>query len=124
MGEKVYDCMHEELLQNHSLQINDLKNELGYKKERLDDLKEDNRRMEEKIDEIKDCVNQIIIASKDGDNELEARLIAIETEQKNLNQKIDDNKKDHDKEIDQRFTRIGLILTGISVAIGIIFHFI
>ena len=86
-----YTCIHEELIQNHSLQIKAVETELNYKREKLDELKEDNRRMEEKIDDIKECVNQLIIKSKTDDDKLENRLIAIETEQKVMKQ--EENKK-------------------------------
>ena len=36
MGNNNYDCHHEELIRSHDLEINELKTELGYKKERLD----------------------------------------------------------------------------------------
>lgn len=76
-----YDCMHEELLQNHSLQIKTLETELNYKREKLDVLKADNKRMEDKIDEIKETVNKIVLASKTDDDRLDKRLTAIETKQ-------------------------------------------
>lgn len=78
-NENSYDCMHENLLQDHSLKIASLEKELTFKKEKLDDLKADNQRMEEKIDEIKESVNKIILASKNDDDKLDKRLLKIET---------------------------------------------
>ena len=77
--EKNYNCVHEELIQDHSLKIATFEKELSFKKEKLDDLKEDNRRMEEKLDDIKECINEIIHASKKDDDKLDKRLLRIET---------------------------------------------
>ena len=76
-----YDCMHEELLQSHSLQIKAVETELAYKREKLDELKADNKRMEQKLDEINKKVNEIVLASKTDDDKLDKRLTAIETKQ-------------------------------------------
>ena len=86
-----HDCIHSELLQDHSLQLKEHETELHYKKEKLDELKEDNCRMEKKIDDIKDCVNEIILASKRDDSQLKEiiakqdnRITALETTNKTL----------------------------------------
>ena len=119
-----YECIHEEQLQTHSMAIERINAELNYKKERLDELKEDNKRMEEKLDDIKDCMNKLVLKSTSNDSALESRLIAIETKQKDLEAKVDENKKNSDNELNQRLVRIGLIISGISVGIGLIFRFI
>ena len=77
--DSAYQCHHEELLQDHSLKLATLEKEISFKNEKLDDLKKDNERMESKIDEIKDCVNEIILASKKDDDKLDKRLLKIET---------------------------------------------
>lgn len=84
-------CIHEEQFIGQSRAIERISSELNYKKERLDELKEDTQRMEKKIDDIKDCVNEIILASKKDDsilkdiiNEQNNRLTALETTNKNL----------------------------------------
>lgn len=130
-----HDCIHEDKILGQSRAIERISAELTYKKERLDELKEDNQRMETKIDDIKDCINQLIVKSNANDSVLETRLIAIETKQADLEQKVDDIKKDLEKKIEkhekdnkeetnQKYVRIGLITSGISLLIGLIFHFI
>ena len=130
-----HDCIHEDKILGQSRAIERITAELNYKKERLDELKEDNQRMETKIDDIKDCINQLIVKSNANDSVLETRLIAIETKQEDLEQKVDDIKKDLEKKIDdykkdnetktnQNYTKMALLVSGISVGIGIIFHFI
>lgn len=74
-----YDCMHEEMLQDHSLKITALEKEVTFKKEKLDDLKKDVERIEDKLDDIKQDVSEIILASKKDDDKLDKRLLKIET---------------------------------------------
>lgn len=130
-----HDCIHEDKILGQSRAIERITAELNYKKERLDELKEDNQRMETKIDDIKDCINQLIVKSNSNDSALEARLLAIETKQASLEEKVDETKKDLEKKMDdykkdnetktnQNYTKMALLVSGISVVIGIIFHFI
>ena len=130
-----HDCIHEDKILGQSRAIERITAELTYKKERLDELKEDNQRMETKIDDIKDCINQLIVKSNSNDSALEARLLAIETKQADLEKKVDEIKKDLEKKIEKhekdneeetnrKYVRIGLIASGISLFIGLIFHFI
>ena len=119
-----HECLHEEKILGQSRAIERINAELDYKKEKLDDLKRSNERMEEKIDDIKDCINQLVVKSNSNDSALEARLVAIETKQQDLEAKVDENKKDNDSKTNQTYVRIGLIVSGISVAIGLLFHFI
>ena len=44
-----YNCMHEELIQDHSLKINELTSRADYKDKRIDDLYTKMEKMEEKI---------------------------------------------------------------------------
>ena len=82
-----HDCIHEDKILGQSRAIERITAELTYKKERLYELKEDNQRMETKIDDIKDCINQLIVKSNSNDSALEARLLAIETKQADLEKK-------------------------------------
>lgn len=117
-----HDCIHEDKILGQSRAIERINAELNYKKERLDELKEDNKRMETKIDDIKDCVNKLVIHSNSNDGAIEARLVAIETRQKDLEEKIDEHKKDNETQTNQRYVRIGLIATGVSIFIGLLFN--
>lgn len=81
-----YECIHEELLQNHNLKINDLENELNYKKEKLEDLKRDNEKISSQLSDIDEKVNKIVIASITDDDKLkdllkeqDKRITALET---------------------------------------------
>lgn len=87
-----YECIHEELLQDHNLKLNNLQIELDYKKEKLDDLKTDNEKIQKQLDNIQTSVNKIVIASKTDDNKLkdiinkqDNRITALESRNNTLN---------------------------------------
>ena len=117
-----YICIKEEQLQKQSRKIERMDAELSYKKERLDELKKDNERMETKIDDIRDCLNKMQVASNKNDSDLEARLVAIETKQKDLEEKVDNNKTDIEKRTNQSYVKIGLLFSAITIIISIASH--
>ena len=119
-----HECLHEDMLLGQSRKIERIDAELSYKKEKLEYLKTQNERMESKIDEIKDCMNQILLKSKEGDTELENRLIKIENENDNLKQQIEDMKEEQKEHTNQMFAKIGLICSGVAVVVSVILHFI
>lgn len=89
-----HNCLHEEQILNQSRKIERLDAELVYKKERLDELKEDNKRMERKIDKLSEDVTDFISASDTKDNELNNRLIKIETKQQVQDEMTKKNRDD------------------------------
>lgn len=94
-----HNCLHEEQIQGQSRAIERLDAELGYKKERLDELKEDNHRMEMKIDKIGNKFDKFIRQSDLNDNDLDKRLIAIETRQDEQEKATKDNRDEFNKKI-------------------------
>lgn len=87
-----YECIHEELLQDHNLKINTIQTELDYKKEKLDELKKDNEKMQETLTDIQKNVNSIVLASKNDDSKLKEiinkqdnRITALESRNNTLN---------------------------------------
>ena len=75
-----YDCIHEQLIQNHSTDIQSLKTRADYKDKRIDDLYDKIEKMEKKIDKLNENVNKLVLQSTKDDSQLELRLKAIETE--------------------------------------------
>ena len=75
-----YDCVHEDLIQSHSTDIQSLKTRADYKDKRIDDLYDKMEKMEKKIDKLNDNVNKLVLQSTKDDSQLELRLKAIETE--------------------------------------------
>lgn len=111
-----YDCMHEKLLQDHSLKIATLEKELSFKKEKVEELKKDNVRMESKIDDIKDLINKIILASRNDDDKLDKRLLKIETRLATQEKVQKDNRDDFN-------LKLGVI-TLLFLALTFYFNFI
>ena len=118
-----YQCIHEELLQNHSLKITGIEKELNYKKEKLDDLKEQNEKMQDTLEEIRKDINKIMLKSKDGDTELNQRIIKLENENKTLQQEINEIKTTQEKNTDRQYTKIALLISAIAIIVSIITHF-
>ena len=74
-----YDCVHEDLIQSHSTDIQSLKTRADYKDKRIDALSEKMDKMEEKIDNISKNVNTIMLKSVQGDSEIDKRVTSLET---------------------------------------------
>ena len=72
-----YQCIHEELIQNHSLEITEMKSELNYKKEKIDEIKKSMKEINEKLD-------QLILQSERSDFDIDTRVTQLETTQKTL----------------------------------------
>ena len=74
-----YKCIHEELIQNHSLEIKGLEARADYKDARLDEVDKRLERMEDKIDNLAEAVNQLHLESLQDDKDIDKRLTAVET---------------------------------------------
>ena len=118
-----YKCIHEELIQDHSLKITGIEKELNYKKEKLDDLKEQNEKMQNTLEEIRKDINKIMLKSKDGDTELNQRIIKLENENQTLQQEINEIKTTQEKNTDRQYTKIALLISAIAIIVSIITHF-
>lgn len=87
-----YDCVHEDLIQSHSTDIQSLKTRADYKDKRLDDLDQKIEKMSEKIDKMNDNINKLIQASMKSDADLEKRLVAMETKIAENDKAVQDNR--------------------------------
>ena len=125
------ECLHEEQFLGQSRAIEKLNAEMNYKKEKLDDLKRDNKRMEEKIDEIRGSLNELILKSKADDdnlekrfalieNELDKRIVAIETEQRVLKEQEKNNRAN----FNVKLVVMGLIFSAITIVISVLPYFL
>lgn len=74
-----YDCIHEDLIQSHSTDIQSLKTRADYKDKRIDELYDKMEKMENKIDTINENVNTIMMKSVQGDSEIDKRVTSLET---------------------------------------------
>ena len=113
MSAKDYTCIHEDLIQDHSLKLKGLETKSDYKEARIDELYTKIDKMEQKIDLLNENVNKLILQSSKDDQNLEIRLAKIETEleqQKNTAQR--------------RTVWIGIGLTILTILINLYFQMI
>ena len=115
-----YDCIHEELLQTQTKDLERLKTRADYKDKRIDELYVKMEKMEEKLDTMNDNINKLIVKSNKGDTDLELRLKAIETELALQKQTSKDN---HDR-ITSIVAVVGVGLTIITILINVYFNMI
>ena len=115
-----YDCIHEELLQSQTKDLERLKTRADYKDKRIDELYVKMEKMEEKLDTMNDNINKLIVKSNKGDTDLELRLKAIETELALQKQTSKDN---HDR-VTTIIAFVGVGLTIITILINVYFNMI
>ena len=116
-----YDCVHEDLIQNQSRDIERLKTRQELKEKRIDDLYKKIEKMEEKIDKMNDNINQLILKSTQGDTNLELRLKTIETELHLMKKQQEKDREESQKRLTNYIAIMGLLLTGLIFIINYFF---
>lgn len=111
---------HEEQIQSNKRQIAEVKTELKFKEQRIDDLYLKMEKLEAKIDLMNENINQLILQSNKDDTQLELRLKAIETELAVQKQITADN---HNR-VSSLLAIIGVGLTIITILINVYFNMI
>ena len=115
-----YDCVHENLIQSQSRDLERLKTRQELKEKRIDELYIKIEKMEEKIDRMNENIQKLIVKSNKGDTDLELRLKAIETELAIQKQTSIDN---HNR-VSSIIAVVGVGLTIITIAINVFFNII
>ena len=67
-----YECVHEELLQNHGLKLTELEKEVEFKREKIDQLQKSMEKIDKKLDKI-------IQRSEEKDSDIDKRVTSLET---------------------------------------------
>lgn len=111
---------HEEQIQDNKRQIAEVKTELRFKEQRIDDLYAKMEKVEIKIDELNKNVNKLVQNSIKGDSDLELRLKAIETE---LAVQKESNMQNHNR-LSSLLAVVGVGLTIITILINVYFNMI
>ena len=118
---------HEAQIQENSRKISALETKAEYKDKRITELMEDNKRIEAKIDALTETVNKVMLNSIKDDNNLNNRVIALETQIKTQNEVIEAYKEKQRKqreedrqEANQRLTKIGIALTCLTIFLAYI----
>lgn len=115
-----YDCIHEDLIQTQSKDLERLKTRADYKDKRIDELYMKMEKMEEKIDKMNENIQKLILKSTEGDTDLELRIKPIETELAIQKQTSIDN---HNR-VSSIVAVVGVGLTIITIAINVFFNII
>ena len=120
-------ALHEERIQELSKKTAELEAKNGFKQQRINELIEDNRRIEKKIDKLTETINKSILASVQGDNDLEQRVNNIETTIKTQNdtlksyeKKLRESREEDRAKINQYIAIIGVGLTILSLLLAYI----
>lgn len=72
MPEAKYECVHESLLNNHSLKLTELEKEVEFKREKIDSLQDSMEKIDKKLDKL-------IEQSDQKDNDIDKRVTSLET---------------------------------------------
>lgn len=119
-----HECLHEELIRDHSIKIKELDTKAGYKEQAIMELKEELKEMNAKIDAINNNVNKLILNSETNDSEITRRVETIETKL-DLYQKFFNELKDEENRRDNmQLTMYGLIIAVLALLANTIFHFV
>ena len=117
---------HEEQIQELARKTAELEAHANFKEQRISELIEDNKRIEGKIDNLTDTVNKVMLNSIRDDNDLNQRVLTLETksdtQEKLLNEYEEKARKQRDEDRaknNQNITIIGLVMTGVSLIIAL-----
>ena len=111
---------HEAQIQENSRKIAGLETRADYKDKRINELIENNRRIESKLDKLTATVNESILASIKDDNNLNNRVIALETQIKTQNDLLDKYKEEQRKQRDEDRQKANLRLAYIGIGLTIL----
>lgn len=112
--------LHEEQIQENSKKIAKLESKAEYKETRISELIEDNKRIEEKIDNLTKTVNEVIVNSIKDDNDLNNRVIALETKIKTQNDVLEKYKEEQRKQRDEDRSKANLRLAYVGIGLTIL----
>jgi len=119
-----HECIHQELLQKHTLELTELEKEVEFKKEKMDAMQMKIDEIDTKIDKINDNVNKIVLASTKADNNLELRLGTMETELRNVKQELKDKETEDNNRRNRQLVTLGLFFTAVTIGLNILFKFL
>lgn len=119
-----HDCIHEELINSHSLQITELETKSKYKEQSIMEIKEQLKELNTKIDALSVDVSKVINKSEKGDTELKNRVKSLE-DKINIYEKFFATSKDEqDKRTRNIIATSAVIASIIGILISILIKFI
>jgi archaellum component FlaC len=76
-----HDCDNFELIQSHTLDLNQLQTEFNYTKKRLDEMDKKIDKIDKKIDNLTETVTNVVNKSIESDFSIDTRVTKLETAQ-------------------------------------------
>ena len=119
-AEQDYICIEKDQLTEQSKKIAELEAHAEFKEQRINELVEDNKRIESKIDNLTDTVNKVMLNSIQDDNNLNQRVIALETKIKTQDDVLKTYEENAQKHREEDRAKTNQRLTYITVGIGIL----
>lgn len=123
-GMTTHDCLHENLIQDHSLQIAKLEEKSKYKEQSIMEIKADLKELNQKMDRLDKNVGKLINKSDKSDSELEQRVKTIETTLDLYKDFFKELKDDEKSRTNMQYTMYGLIIAVLGLLANSLFHFI
>ncbi len=115
-----YICIEKDQLQEQSKKIAELEAHSKFKEERINELIGDNKRIEAKIDNLTETVNKVMLNSIQDDNNLNQRVLTLETKIQTQDDVLKQYKEESLKHRDEERAKTNQRLTYITVGIAIL----
>ena len=112
--------LHEQQIQENSKKIAELETRADYKDKRIDELNNKMDKIESKLDNLTDTVNTVVVNSIKDDNDLNNRVIALETQIKTQHDVLDKYKEEQRKQRDEDRQKANLRLAYVGIGITIL----
>lgn len=88
------------------------------------EIKDELKNINTKIDSINDNVNQLILQSTKDDDSLELELTTLKTHLETLETKLENKDAESDKRINRILVIVGLVFSGVTIGLNILFKFL
>lgn len=119
-----HTCLHEELIQEHSLRIAELSTKSEYKEQSIMELKQELRNINDKIDALSENVNTLVLNSESKDIKIDKRVEKLETKIELYEQFFKELKEDNQKRNNMQLALYALIVSVLALIANTLFHFI
>jgi len=111
---------HEEQIQDNTRKISALETRADYKDKRIDELNVKMDKIESKLDNLTDTVNTVVVNSIKDDNDLNNRVIALETKIETQNDVLDKYKEEQRKQRDEDRQKANMRLAYVGIGLTIL----
>lgn len=121
---QTYTCLHEDLIQEHSLKIAELSTKSEYKEQSIMELKQELKNINDKIDALSKSVNTLVLNSESKDIKIDKRVEKLETKIELYESFFKELKEDNQKRNNMQLALYALIVSVLALIANTLFHFI